>query len=126
MEGSVVRIKPAGPGESEASVLHLALTTITRPMIEENTISLAANRAPSLAEAGFDQEERKKLERLGVSNTSQLRRLGNSTGTSVMSRLTEIPVDRLRTAFAFGRKTICSATFFPSTTFMPRPRLALM
>src|SRR6185295_19091005 len=33
---SEVRIRPAGPGDGDASTLHLALTTITRPMIKEN------------------------------------------------------------------------------------------
>src|ERR1700757_4075200 len=36
MSGSVVHITPAGPGDSSASTLHLSLTSITRPMMEEN------------------------------------------------------------------------------------------
>src|SRR5262245_32628540 len=43
MDGSVVTIRPAGPGDSDASTLHFDLTTITRPMMEENTLSLAAD-----------------------------------------------------------------------------------
>src|SRR4051794_3442578 len=42
MVGSVVRLRPAGPGDVDASTVHLSLTTITRPMIEENTMALAA------------------------------------------------------------------------------------
>src|SRR5262249_41008264 len=49
MVGSVVCIRPAGPGEGDASTLRLQLTTITRPMIEENSVSLAAQpNEPSL------------------------------------------------------------------------------
>jgi hypothetical protein len=33
---SVVRIRPAAPGDVDASTLHLSLTTITKPMIREN------------------------------------------------------------------------------------------
>src|SRR5260370_27139156 len=64
-EGNV-RLRSAGPNEAGASTMTIALTTITRPMIEENTVSLAATRAPSLSEAGFDPAERRKLECLGA------------------------------------------------------------
>src|SRR6266851_9022150 len=104
-EGNV-RLRSSGPNEVGASTMTIAFTTITRPMIEENTVSLAATRGPSLAEAGFKPAERKRLERLGVNNTAQLRRLGTTTGPSVVSRLTEIPVDRLRAAFQFGQPQV--------------------
>src|ERR1041384_4252337 len=42
-----VRFRSASPNETGASTLRLSFTTITRPMIEENTISLAATRSPT-------------------------------------------------------------------------------
>ncbi|MEA2588132.1 MAG: hypothetical protein QOH66_1059 [Actinomycetota bacterium] len=104
-EGNV-RLRGSAPNETGASTMTIGFTTITRPMIEENTISLAATRSPSLAEAGFAPAERQRLERLGVRNTSQLRRLGSSTGASVMSRLTEIPVMRLRAALQLQQPAV--------------------
>src|SRR5205085_593117 len=68
---SEVYIRPAGPGDRDASTLHLALTTITRPMIKENAakpMSLDPDE-PSLKEAVGDQltdEEQKRLEWAGV------------------------------------------------------------
>src|SRR5260370_17821408 len=52
MFGSVVHITPAGPGDNAASTLHLSLTSITRPMMEENTPHLAVEPdEPTLQEA---------------------------------------------------------------------------
>jgi len=119
-EGNV-RLRSSGPNEVGASTMTIAFTSITRPMIEENTVSLAATRAPSLAEAGFKPAERKRLERLGVSNTAQLRRLGTSTGSSVVSRLTEIPVDRLRAAFHFGQPQVTAVEPVASPPPVPAP-----
>jgi hypothetical protein len=107
VEGNV-RIRSSGPNESGASTMTIAFTTITRPMIQENTISLAAAKGPTLKEAGFSPAEEKRLERLGVRNTAQLRRLGSSTGASVMSRLSQVPVDRLRAALQVERPAVTS------------------
>src|SRR5512142_1375762 len=45
-EGNV-RFRAAAPNESGASTLRRSFTTTTRPMIEENTISLAQTRSPT-------------------------------------------------------------------------------
>ena len=105
-----VRFRSSGPNETGASTISIGFTTITRPMIEENTVALATTRTPSLAEAGFAPEERRRLERLGVRNTSELRRLGSSdgVGATAVSRLTQIPVARLRQALQVGRPTVTS------------------
>ena len=50
-DGSV-RLRSSGPNETGASTISIGFTTITKPMIEENTVALAASRTPSLAEAG--------------------------------------------------------------------------
>ena len=99
---SEVRIRPAGPTDSEASTLHLALTTITRPMIKENARSMSVDPdEPSLKEAVGDQltdEEQKRLEWAGVHTVSQLRRLTDSGAGKEVERVADLPVDRLRQA----------------------------
>jgi hypothetical protein len=103
MTGSVVHIRPAGPGDGEASVLHLALTTITRPMIEENTQSLDAEKGPSVQEVLGDKlgpDELRRLEWAGIRSVSQLRELQKDTGTEVIGRVSQLPIDRLRAALA--------------------------
>jgi hypothetical protein len=101
-----VRFRTSGPNESGASTVHLSFTTITKPMIEENTVSLAVSRSPTLQEAGLAPEEQRRLERLGVRTIGQLERLGASTSVSAVSRLADVPVDRLRTAVLFGRPRV--------------------
>lgn len=101
-----VRFRTSGPNEAGASVVHLGFTTITKPMIEENTVSLAASRSPSLAEAGFGERDRQNLERYGVHNVAQLQKLGATTGISAISRFSEVPADRLKKALTFGQPRI--------------------
>lgn len=97
-----VRLRASGANEAGASVLAMDFTTITKPMIEENTISLAATRSTPLQKLGLTAEEQARLERLGVSNLAQLDRLRSSTGVSTMARLADVSVDRLRNALQAG------------------------
>lgn len=101
-EGNV-RMRPGGPNESGTSEVHLSFTTITKPMIEENTISLTAARSAPLDELGLTTQERRRLEHMGVRNIAQLDRLGASTGVTTVSRLSAVPVDRLRQMLSAGR-----------------------
>ena len=96
-EGAV-RFRSAGANEEGASVVWLAFITITKPMIEENTITLEATQSPSLEEIGLAPDERKRLEQVGVRNAAQLRNLNNSTGTGTVARVSLVPIDRLRQA----------------------------
>jgi len=93
-----VRFRTSSANEAGASVVHLAFTTITKPMIEENTVSLAVSRSPSLQEAGMDDAEARRFERLGIRNVAELQNLGKSTGVAAVSRLSDVPADRLRLA----------------------------
>lgn len=104
-QGSV-KFRSSGPNEAGASTIKLGFTTITRPMIEENTVSLAMTRSPQLDELGLDDDERKQLEQLGVRNAAQLQKLGQMTGNTTVSRLTKIPIDRLREAMILGRPNV--------------------
>jgi hypothetical protein len=101
-----VRFRTSGPNEAGASIVHLGFTTITKPMIEENTVSLAASRSPSLEEAGLGEDERRSLERYGVRTVAQLQKLGSTTGISTVSRLSAVPTDRLKAALTLGQPRI--------------------
>lgn len=105
-----VKFRSSGPNEVGASIIKLGFTTITRPMIEENTVSLAMTRSPNLDELGLQDDERKRLEQLGVRNVAQLQKLGQSTGTTTVSRLTGIPIDRLKNALSLGKPSVTQIT----------------
>lgn len=102
MVRSEVRLRPAGPGEKDASILHLGLTTITRPMIEENAVeTLSSPEEPTIKEAlgdQFSEEEQRRLEWAGVHTVKQLRDLEQRRGTEAIQRVAMLPVDRLRAA----------------------------
>lgn len=94
-----VRIRPAGPADADPTVLHLVFTAITRPMIEENAVQLAVDDADDVPLSALgdelDEDERRRLEGIGVRTVSKLnemrdRGLGGSVG-----RITRLPLDKL-------------------------------
>lgn len=97
-----VYLRPAGPGDSEASTITLALTTITKPMIEENAVDFKAEDPKfSLKQAlgcDFTEDEQRRLERIGVRTVTQLTDLKKSAGADVIARLARLPVNRLQQA----------------------------
>jgi len=101
-----VRFRSGAPNEAGASTIRLGFTTITRPMIEENTVSLAMTRSPQLNELGLDENEMRRLEQMGVRNAAQLQNLGKQTSATGVSRLTGISVDRLREALSLGKPRV--------------------
>lgn len=102
-----VRFRSSSPNEEGASTIRLGFTTITRPMIEENTVSLAMTGSPQLEEMGLDEDERKRLENLGVRNAAQLQNLQKQVrSSSGVSRLTGIPAERLRKMLSFGKPQV--------------------
>jgi hypothetical protein len=113
-EGNV-RFRNSAPNEVGASSVKLDFTTITRPMIAENTISLAMTRSPNLEELGLAPAERRRLEQLGVRNAAQLQRLGSSAGATAVSRLSGVSLDRLRQALDLGRPRVSEVAPVPST-----------
>jgi hypothetical protein len=111
MVGSAVRIRPAGPGEGEASILHLALTTITRPLIEENTRQLEAEpEQQSIQDVlpGATEDEQRRLEWAGITSVQQLRELQRLQGEESVSRVAQIPVLRLRQALERASQPLIS------------------
>jgi hypothetical protein len=119
-----VRFRSPGANEPGASTVSIGFTTITRPMIEENTVAMAAARAPTLAQSGLSDVERRRLERIGVRTTAELARLRQSAGTEGLSRLADIPVDRLRNALTLGRPQVRDVRPVP-TAPPPRPPAAV-
>jgi hypothetical protein len=97
-----VYVRPAGPGDAAASSIKLALTTITKPMIEENAMSFQAEDPKfSLREAlgeQIDEQTHRSLERIGVRSIGQLNELRQSAGADVVARLARMPVNRLQQA----------------------------
>jgi hypothetical protein len=107
--------RSAGPNEGGASTVHLEFTTITRPMIEENTWSLLDDADPrSVDEIGdaaeLSGDERRRLNRLGVRTVGQLRRLEKEAKSrEAMSAMVGIPIGRLQRALqASARPSVSS------------------
>jgi hypothetical protein len=109
-----VRFRNSAANETGASTVRLGFTTITKPMIDENTISMAVTRSPSLDEIGLAPEERRRLEQIGVHNAAQLQNLSSTTGTGTVARLADLRIDRLRQALDLGRPTVKQVTPGPT------------
>lgn len=98
---SEIRIRPAGAGEKEASVFHLVFTAITRPAIEENSISFSADPDDQPLEELGDElttDERKRLEWAGVRTVKQFQEAEERGAVHTIGRVTNLPIDRLRKA----------------------------
>lgn len=95
-----VRILPAGPRDPQASTIHLAFTTITRPMIEENTLQLAPDDVPLHTVIGdvVTEEEGRRLEWAGIRTVSQLVDLEREGGEGLIMQVAQVPAARLRAA----------------------------
>ncbi|MCH8950524.1 MAG: hypothetical protein IID49_00125 [Proteobacteria bacterium] len=119
-----VTMRPSGPNETGASKVKIGFTTITRPMIEENTVSLEMTQAPTLAEVGLAADERRQLEKLGVRNAAQLRKLQRRAGEDTMSRYSGVDLDRIRSALDLSRPRIDEVTGDPPGDPQPVPQPA--
>jgi hypothetical protein len=96
-----IRIRPAGAADVQASLFHLVFTAITRPMIEENAIAFSDSpKERSIDELGDDltDEDRRKLEWVGVRTVDKLQEMSAQGGDRTVGRVTSLPVDRLRRA----------------------------
>ena len=104
MQKGQVRIRPAGPSDSGASVLHLVFAAITKPMIEENAVQLAVDNADDvpLDQLGdaLDEDERQRLDLIGVRTVSKLNELQRSGLGRSIGRITNLPVDKLENVLA--------------------------
>jgi hypothetical protein len=97
-----VFVRPAGPGDTEASTIKLTLTTITRSMVEENAVDFKTEQPQfSLHEAmqgQLSEDDQRRLERIGVRTIEQLTDLRKTAGADVVARLARMPVNRLQQA----------------------------
>jgi hypothetical protein len=97
-----VFLRPAGPGDTEASTVKLTLTTITRSMVEENAVDFKTEEPQfSLRDAlhgQLNEEDQRRLERIGVRTVEQLTDLRKTAGADVVARLARMPVNRLQQA----------------------------
>jgi hypothetical protein len=110
MQRGEVQIRPAGPADTDASVLHLVFAAITKPMIEENAVSLAVDNKDdvpldALGDA-LDEDERRRLEMVGVRTVSKLneierRGIGRSVG-----RITNLPIQKLQSVLAHASRPL--------------------
>jgi hypothetical protein len=93
----------ASPNEEAASTVRLTFTSITKSMVEENTVSMSAEEDPRALDSlgGADtlrDEDREKLERVGVRTVGQLQRLSAGADPKSVETYLGIPVMRLQAA----------------------------
>src|SRR5262249_48785300 len=93
-----VRVRPAGPTDHDASVLHLSLTTVTRPMIEENAFAMDATEERIDEVQDIPEEDRRKLEWAGLQTVRQIKEIHDQDGEATIGRMADLPVARLRKA----------------------------
>jgi|GEM_PF-716864 len=119
-----VRFRPASAGEDGASTVRIGFTTITRPMIEENTVGLEMTQSAPLEDYGLDTADRRRLERLGVRTAGQLRNYAKHTGDDGLglSRLSGINTDRLKQALQLSRPRLDAIRADPPLAAVP-PRI---
>jgi hypothetical protein len=100
---SEIRIRPAGASDAEASMFHLVFAAITRPMIEENAMQMAAEdpedrSIDEIEDDSLSEDERRRLEWVGVRTVGKLREMEAQGGANTVQRVTGLPVNRLRAA----------------------------
>jgi hypothetical protein len=94
-------LRSAGPNEKDASALHFSFTTITRPMVEENSYQYQSESDPRSLDdfrgsAELDGDTQRKLDLLGVRTVGQLKQLDPMAVQAVIG----IPATKLQAALA--------------------------
>jgi hypothetical protein len=105
-EDGQVRFRSAGPNETGASTVAIGFTTITRTMIKENTVDLQESQSQTLDDLGLAPQEQRQLERVGVRNADQLRRLSSESSEDAVAKFADVPVNRLRAALQASRPVV--------------------
>jgi len=107
-----VRIRPAGPADTDPTVLHLVFTAITRPMIDENAVQLAVDDKDDvpLSDLGdaLDDDERRRLEGIGVRTVSKLEEMKKRGLGSSVGRITRLPIDKLESVLSRATRPMVS------------------
>jgi len=85
--------------DTDPTVLHLVFTAITRPMIEENAVQLAVDNEDDvpLSSLGdeLDDDERRRLEGIGVRTVAKLNEMRNRGLGGSVGRITRLPLAKL-------------------------------
>jgi hypothetical protein len=94
-------LRSAGPNEKEASALNFSFTTITRPMVEENSWQFQDETDPRTLDdirgaTDFDGDTQRKLELIGVRTVGQLKSLDPMAVQAIVG----IPATKLQAALA--------------------------
>lgn len=110
-----VMVRHVGPNEQGASTVHLDFTTITREMVEENTLALGMDEDPRglrdlTGGAGFNEQDRHRLEMIGVRTVGQLKRLSQETDPKSVETFAGIPVMRLQAALRQASRPALTGT----------------
>lgn len=103
--GGRVLLRSAGPNEAGASTLHINLTSITRPMVEENTFHFQDDHDPRSIDdlrsaADLDEADHRKLEMLGIRTVGQLQNLSQGSDGKAVETMLGLPIGRLQAALA--------------------------
>ena len=120
-ETGKLAMRHAGPDEAGASTLRLSFTTITRTMVEENTLALQSDDDPRGLEDlrgadSLDEAERRRLEWAGVRTVGQLKKLSQGADPKSMEAHLGIPVMKLRAALEQAARPVVT-----SQEVVPRP-----
>ena len=110
-----VLVRHAGPNEEGASTVHLNFTSITKEMVEENTFSLGMDEDPRglqdlAGDGGFSDQDRRRLEMIGVRTVGQLKRLSEETDPRSVETYAGIPMLRLQAALQQASRPAVSNT----------------
>jgi hypothetical protein len=103
-----VTMRSAAPNEEGASTLHLALTTITRSMVEENAVAFHEDLDPRPLEdlmpmTTLGEDEQRRLDWMGVRTVGQLKRLDPNLANAMVG----LPIGQLQAALeAAARPTV--------------------
>ena len=103
-----ITLRSAAPNEDGASTVHLALTTITRPMVEENAVAFHEDLDPRplddlMPMTNFGEDEQRRLDWMGIRTVGQLKRLDPNLANAVVG----LPVGQLQAALeAAARPTV--------------------
>ncbi|XXF81320.1 hypothetical protein P2318_16635 [Myxococcaceae bacterium GXIMD 01537] len=113
-DGGKLTMRHAGPDESGASTIRLSFTTITRTMVEENTLAMSADEDPRGLEdlrgaESLDEAERRRLEWAGVRTVGQFKKLSQGTDPKSMEAYLGIPVLKLRAALEQAARPVVTS-----------------
>lgn len=100
-----VLMRSAAANEEGASTIHLNFTTITRPMVEENSTTVQEDPDPRGIDelrsgANYDEATQRKLEWMGIRTVGQLKQLSQQGDARRVAAMSGIPALNLQALLA--------------------------